>query len=49
MLLQMLDTWVPNLWEDNQPLINISIGEKTSTNFTKNFKTRYDWGTVGMN
>ena len=42
MLLQMLVTWVPNLLEDNQPLINISTGEKASTNFIENVKTRYD-------
>ena len=29
MLIQMLETWVPNLWEDNQLLINISTrGER---------------------
>ena len=49
MLLQILETWVPNLWEDNQPLINISTGEKVSTDSIENFKTRYDQGTVGMN
>ena len=49
MLRQMLQTWVPNLWEDNQPHINISTGEKASANFIENFKTRYDWGTIGMN
>ena len=49
MLLQMSETWVPNLWKDNQSLINISTGEKASTDFIENFKTRYDRGTVGMN
>ena len=49
MLLQMLETWVPNLWQDNESLINISTGEKASTDFIENFKTRYDRGTVGMN
>ena len=49
MLLQMLETWMPNLKGDNQPLINISSGEKASTDFIENFKTRYDRGTVGMN
>ena len=44
MLLQMLETWVPNLWKDNQPLINISAGEKASTDFVEKFKTRYDRG-----
>ena len=48
MLLQILETLVPNLWEDNQSLINISTGEKTSTDFFENFKTRYDRGTVEM-
>ena len=45
----MLETWVPNLWEDNQPLIDISTGEKAITDFFENFKTRYDRGTVTMN
>ena len=49
MLFPILETWVPNLWEDNQPLINISSGEKASTDFIENFKTIYDWGPVGMN
>ena len=49
MLLQMLETWVPNLQEDNKPLINISTGEKASTDFIENFETIYDRGTVGMN
>ena len=44
MLLQMLETWVPNLWKDNQPLINISAGKKASTDFVEKFKTRYDRG-----
>ena len=48
-LLQMLETWVPNLWEDNQPLISISTGAKASTDFIENFKTIYDRGTVEMN
>ena len=48
-MLKMLETLVPNLWEDNQLLINISIGEKASTDFIEDFKTRYDRGTVGMN
>ena len=48
-LLQILETWVPNLWEDNQPLINISTGEKARTDFIESFKTRYDRGNVGMN
>ena len=47
-LLQILETWVPNLWEDNQPLINFSTGEKASNDFLENFKTKYDRGTVGM-
>ena len=45
----ILETWVPNLWEDNQPLINISTGEKVITDTIENFKTRYDQGTVGVN
>ena len=49
MLLQMLEILVPNLWEDNEPLINISTGEKSNTDFIENFKRRYDRGTVGMN
>ena len=49
MLLQMLEILVPNLWEDNEPLINISTGEKANTDFIENFKKRYDRGTVGMN
>ena len=49
MLLQILETWVPNLWEHNQPLINISTEEKHSTDSIENFKTRYDQRTVGMN
>ena len=40
---------MPNLWEDNQPLINISTEEKARTDFTESFKTRYDRGNVGMN
>ena len=48
-MLKMLETLVPNLWEDNQLLINISIGEKASTDFIEDFKTRFDRGTVGMN
>ena len=40
MLIQMLETWVPNLWEDNEPLINISTREKGSSDFIENFKTR---------
>ena len=48
MLLQILETSVPNLWEDNQSLIKISTGEKASTDFFENFKTRYDRGTVEM-
>ena len=40
MLIQMLETWVPNLWEDNQPLINISTRGKGSSDFIENFKTR---------
>ena len=40
MLIQMLETWVPNLWEDNQPLINISTRQKGSSDFIENFKTR---------
>ena len=40
MLIQMLETWVPNLWEDNQPLINISTGGKGSSDFIEHFKTR---------
>ena len=38
MLLQMLETWVPYLWEDNQPLINIPTGEKASTDFSWKFQ-----------
>ena len=45
----MLETWMPNLWEDNQPLINISTGEKARTDFIENFKARYDRETVGIN
>ena len=40
MLIQMLETWVPNLWEDNQPLFNISTRQKGSSDFIENFKTR---------
>ena len=40
MLIQMLETWVPNLWEDNQPLINISTRQKGSSDFIENFETR---------
>ena len=42
MLLQILETWVPNLWEDSQPLINRSTGQKATTDFIQNFKTIYD-------
>ena len=49
MLLQFLETWVPYLWENNQPLINISTGKKANTDFIEKFKTRYDQGAVGMN
>ena len=40
MLLQILENSMPNLWADDQPLINISTGEKASTNFIEYFKTR---------
>ena len=49
MLLQFFETWVPNLWEDNQLLFNILSEEKGSTDFIENLKTRYDQRTVGMN
>ena len=49
MLLQISETWVPNLWEDNPSFFKISTEEKTRTNFIKNLKTRYDRATVGMN
>lgn len=49
LLLQILETWVSNLWEYNESLVNISSGEEASTNFIENFKTRYDRGTVGIN
>ena len=49
MLLQISETWVPNLWEDNPSFVNISTEEKARTNFIENLKTRYDRATVGMN
>ena len=49
MLLQFFETWVLNLWEDNQLLFNILTEEKGSTDFIENLKTRYDQRTVGMN
>ena len=49
MLLQMFETWMPNLQEDNQPLIHILFREKASTDFIEKFKTRYDRVTVRMN
>ena len=49
MLLQISETWVPNLWEVNPSFVKISTEEKARTNFIKNLKTRYDRATVGMN
>ena len=41
-------SWVPNLWEDNHPVINISRREKASTDFIENFKTIYHRAAVEM-
>ena len=49
MLLPIVETWVPNIWEDNQLHINISTGKKARNDFIENFKTRYDRGTVEIN
>ena len=39
---------MPNLWEHNHPVINISHREKASTDFIENFKTIYHWAAVEM-
>lgn len=41
MLLQTLETWVPNLSKENKPLVNISTGERASDKLFENFETRY--------
>ena len=41
MLLQTLETWVPNLSKENEPLVNISTGERASDKLFENFETRY--------
>lgn len=41
MLLQTLETWVPNLSKENEPLVNISTRERASNKLIENFETRY--------
>ena len=36
--LRTFETWIPNLWKGNRPLINGSTGEWASNKFIENFK-----------
>ena len=48
MLTECLEEWVPDLWESDQPLVNIATGKKASDDMIENFKTTKTRGKKAM-